>query len=329
MELFYVPYQLSPKGSLNSQTNSQTSLKAPRTGILLKLQRNKWVGYSDLHPWSELGDEPLEDHIKAFFQKAPSFLGRVTMSQAHRDGDARAANMSLVSDLPLLKNNLIVSDLDSLTQDKLALNKKLGFEVIKLKAGRDLEKELFYCKKILDTGNFCLRLDFNSSLEWNSFQKFFESIPTKYIEYAEDPMPYTVEVWSEAQKFLPLALDFEARKISWQNHEKPVAQVLIIKPQRMNMEAVVGCLKAWKINFTVTSSMDHPLGVVQAYSWAQQLQKEFPMQTRTPGCLTLDVFEKTPYHNEILVEGPWLKSVTGSGAGFKKLLEGESWIPLQ
>ena len=153
MELFYAPYQLFPKGPLNSKT----LLKAPRTGILLKIQKNKWVGYSDLHPWSELGDPPLEDHIKLFLQQDPSFLGRVTMAQAHRDGDARVANKTLVNDVPLLKNNLLVSDLDSLTQDYLALNKKFGFEVIKLKAGRDLEKELFYCKKILGTGNFGLR----------------------------------------------------------------------------------------------------------------------------------------------------------------------------
>ena len=325
MELFYAPYQLVPKTQLNKKTLS----KQPRTGILLKIQKNKWVGYSDLHPWPELGDQVLEDHIKAFLQQAPSFLGCVTMAQACWDGDARAAHKSLVSEEPLLKNNLLVSDLDLLTEHFLALNKKLGFEVIKLKAGRDLEKELFYCKKILDTGNFGLRLDFNSTLEWNTFQKFFESIPTKYIEYAEDPLPYSVEVWSEAQKFIPLALDFEARKISWQKHEKPVAQVLIIKPQRMNMEAVLSCVNAWKIKFTVTSSMDHPLGVVQAYSWAQELQQKFSKQSLSPGCLTLDVFEKTKYHSEILVTGPFIKSIPGSGSGFKKLLEGESWIPLQ
>ncbi len=325
MELFYAPYLLFPKQSLNRKI----STSEPRTGILLKIQKNKWVGYSDLHPWPELGDQPLDAHIKSFLDFNPSFLARVTMAQAQRDGDARTDNKALIAESPRLKNNLIVSDLDSLGQDALDLNKKLGFEVIKLKAGRDLEKELFYAKKILDSGNFGLRLDFNSCLDWNSFQKFFESIPTKYIEYAEDPMPYTEEVWLEAQKFLPLALDFEAKKISWQKHQKPVAQVLIIKPQRMNMEVVIGCLQAWKIKFAVTSSMDHPLGVIQAYSWAQELQQKFSKQSLAPGCLTLEVFEDTQYHSEIFVEGPWIKSVEGFGSGFKKLLEGESWIPFQ
>ena len=323
MDIFYAPYQLKPARPLNSQV----SPNQPRAGMLLKIQKEKWVGYSDLHPWPELGDAPLEDHIKSFLQKDPSFLSRVAMAQAGRDSDARKENKSLVTAEPLLKNNLLVSDLDQLTKIQLEINKKLGFEVIKVKAGQDLEKELFYCKRILETGNFGLRLDFNSSLDWASFQKFFESIPTKYIEYAEDPFEYSEEMWTEAQKFLPLALDFEAKKISWQAHKVPVAQVLIVKPQRMNMESVLGCLEAWKINFTVTSSMDHPVGVVQAYSWAQQLFQRFPKQARAPGCLTLDIYDETSYNSEISVQGPWLKPVMGPGSGFKKLLEREPWIP--
>ncbi len=322
MELSYAPYRLNPN------KNSIAHAQEPRSGILLRIKRGKWIGYSDLHPWVELGDLALEDHIKSLLEQNPSFLARVALSQAKRDGEARAEDKSLVSAEPLLKNNFLVSDLDQLTKLQLEMCKKLGFEVIKLKAGQDLERELFYAKRILSTGNFGLRLDINSSLEWAPFQKFFEAIPTKYIEYAEDPFSYSAEVWLEAQRFLPLALDFEAKKLSWQKHQPPVAKVLIVKPQRMNMEVIVSCLEAWKMDFTVTSAMDHPLGMVQAYSWAQELSIKFPKQSRAPGCLTLDFYEKTPYHSEIVVQGPWLKSIQGPGLGFKKLLEGESWIPL-
>ena len=267
MEISYAPYRLNPNKNLNSKTYVQES----RSGMLLRIKKEKWVGYSDIHPWPELGDLPLADHIKSMIEQNPSFLVRVALMQARRDGEARSENKSLVMPTPLLKNNFLASDIDQLTKTQLEICKKLGFEVIKMKAGRDLEKELFYAKRILETGNFGLRLDFNSSLEWASFQKFFESIPTKYIEYAEDPFSYSQEVWREAQSFLPLALDFEAKKISWEKHEPPMAQVLIVKPQRMNMDIVVGCLEAWKIKFTITSAMDHPVGMVQAYSWAQEL----------------------------------------------------------
>ncbi len=324
MEISYAPYKLNPLSHLNSASSAQE----PRLGMLLRIKKNKWVGYSVLHPWPELGDAKLEDDIKSLEQQNPSFLARVALSQARRDGDLRSEKKPLILAEPLLKNNFLVVNVDELSQIQLEKNKKLGFEVIKMKAGLDLDKELFYAKRILDTGNFGLRLDFNSSLEWTSFQKFFEALPTKYIEYAEDPFAYSEEIWTEAQKFLSLALDFEAKKISWEKHQPPVAKVLIVKPLRMNMEVVISCLQAWKIDFTVTSAMDHPLGVVQAYSWAQELSLQFPKQCRAPGCLTLDVYESTPYHHEISVQGPWLKSIRTSPASFEKLLEGESWTPL-
>ena len=323
-QISYAPYQLKPSKNLNAKTLT----RQPRQGMLLKIQKNKSVGYSDVHPWPELGDLPLEEHLVALIQKNPTFLTRVSLSQAQRDAEARSKNKSLLLLEPLLKNNFVASEIDELTDLKLERLKKLKFQVIKLKAGVDLEKELFFSKKILGTGNFGLRLDFNSVLEWADFQKFFEAIPTKYIEYAEDPLPYSVEVWTEARKFLPVALDFEAKKLSWEKHRPPTADILIVKPLRMNMEVITACIEAWPIDFTVTSAMDHPLGMLQAYTWAQELALRFPDQHRAPGCLTLDSYEPNAYQDEVLVEGPLIKSINGRGSGFKKLLEGESWIPL-
>jgi O-succinylbenzoate synthase len=323
MEIFFSAYRLQPRHALNSKHSSTL-----RPGFLMKVISQDGIGYADLCPWPELGDEAVEVQLKSLTEGHPTFLVSIALFQATRDAKARAGKKSLVDAENLLKNNFLVSAIDDLNGDRLESLKKLGFEMIKLKAGRDLDRELFYAKKVLETGNFRLRLDFNGSLEWASFQKFFETVKTKYIEYVEDPMSYSDEIWTEGRRFVPLALDFEGRKILWEGDRAPAADVIIVKPARVNLAAVMACVKNWKMSFAVTSSMDHPVGVINAYSWAQELDRYLPEQSLEPGCMTFESYEKSAYNDMVTIHGPWLQEVEGYGVGFDDLLEKEPWIQI-
>jgi len=64
LKFFYAPYELLP---LNDPE--------PRRGALLKVQWNeKKIGYADIHPWPELGDKPIEAHIKGLAEGKISTL---------------------------------------------------------------------------------------------------------------------------------------------------------------------------------------------------------------------------------------------------------------
>src|SRR5690606_34467791 len=93
--------------------------------------------------------------------------------------------------------------------EQLQALKTQGFDTLKIKLGKDLEFEKSFLNKLAETADFKLRGDFNSTLSWQDFENFFKDLPNEKIEYIEDPFPYEVDLWNEARKLVPLALDFE------------------------------------------------------------------------------------------------------------------------
>ena len=55
MSIWYWPYELTPKRRL-----SAIAADAPRQGALVRIED----GFADVHPWPELGDEPLDGQLE-------------------------------------------------------------------------------------------------------------------------------------------------------------------------------------------------------------------------------------------------------------------------
>jgi O-succinylbenzoate synthase len=295
-------------------------------GTLLKVVNESGdIGYSDLFPWPEYGDLGIKEQIENIQKENFSKLAQVSLSLAQRDLRARKGKKSLYQPRSPIKNNFLLTDSDLLTLDLMAQLKSLGFTTIKMKAGLDADKEKFYLQRILESGDFLARVDFNSTMNWNELERFIAGLKLTSLEYCEDPFSYEKTQWAEARKMVRLALDWEQDKISWSESSPPECDVLVLKPARQDLFEILPALTRWKKKITLTSAMDHPVGVMHALSWMQEWAEVKADLMLIAGCLSFQAYEENAYSKRIPVKGPCVLASPGRGVGFDDLLEREPW----
>lgn len=321
MRIDYSPYQLNP-----------TDQRGPRRGALIRVTfPDGSIGYSDLHPWTEMGDVPLEQQLGYLKANHPTDLAKQTLWLAKRDAEARQVKRNLIDEEIRLKNNYLFSRQQEFSSENLNNLVRYGFSILKLKIGEDLERDLNAVKKIASTRQFQLRLDFNMKSDLNDFENFFKKLtPSEktLIQYVEDPFPYGEGEWKQARQITKIAADFATEQFEWTPEKSPECDVIIVKPARRNIEQTIQCLKAWRKPFTVTSNLDHVLGVAHAISVAQLMDRSLPNQMLDPGCFTFVHYETEPYSAALKTKGPYFLKQDGCGVGFDLLLDRESWKPL-
>lgn len=323
MKISYHQYELIPQSSLNVQAAA-----LPRKGALIEVA---WpdgaIGYADLHPWPELGDFPLAKQL------ADLHLGKISNQleqsiwMAKRDARARCRGQKLWETATIMKNNYLAPDFSLVSEDHLERVKARGFSTIKMKAGRDLSGELQFAAKILKSGNFMLRIDFNSSADWSTFEKFITSMDRNLLErldYVEDPFPFDEAAYNEARSLCRIALDREQKSLN--KKKSPPCDVLILKPAVQDVDLLVDFAVQWKKQVVVTSYMDHAVGLVHAALIAGDLKMKHPNVLHgTMGCLTNHLFKEDDFFKEVLTTGPSIRVVLGTGIGFDRLFEKLSW----
>ena len=327
MKIFYHPYFLHPIQSLNA-----VSTGAAREGALIKIEDSSGsIGYADLHPWVELGDIPLLSQLNDLKQRKISSQLYQTLFLAQKDAHARFKKQSLFLDLPSIKNNFLISSLETVDQSLLKNIKDQGFEVLKIKVGRDFKKEMARLNEIARAG-FKMRLDFNASVSWFEFQMFFAGLDDSTLEsiqYVEDPCTYDVKNWREAQKITKIAMDNQFSKYAMtaadENSQGPVFDVLILKPAKMNIEDSITLCRKFNLQMTVTSYMDHPVGMLHALAVAMQLKKTLGAQILEAGCYTHHLYEADQFSEEINIQDANIIPPQGFGIGFDKILEALPW----
>jgi hypothetical protein len=314
MKIDYSSYQLVSVGG------------ALKEGALLRVIESDGVaGYADLHPWIEFGDAPLSEQLKNLKEEKPTLLVKQSLWMAARDTKARKEKRSLLAG-NFLPNNFLITDIQK-TLDLKSL-KKQGFSILKIKVGFDIDREINFIKNI--GPDFLLRLDFNSKSSFDGLKKFLERLSQNeknLIQYIEDPFSYDQKEWEDARNFAALALDFESEKLDWNPLQRPACDVVILKPSRRDVSKAVECFRSWRTSFTVTSALDHPVGVIHALSVANDLQRELSGQMLAPGCLTLSCYQPEEFSSSLEIDGPFIGS-QGYGVGFDSLLEKQSWQPL-
>ncbi len=293
-------YSLQPVQKLNSQVGV-----SPRFGSLLRITFNEEeVGYTDLHPWTEWGDQPLHEQIKLLKAGTPTALGEQALNFARIDAEARARGRSVFSGLPDLQNHTLVTDC------AVVLPAQFEGQIVKLKVGRDLEFEREWIKAFCSRPGL-LRLDFNSSLQGEDFLKWlsgFNDQELKKIDYIEDPCAFDLDIWESALERVQLAADFEMAAESLRRQ-----LVLIRKPTAIEM---ADPLEYKRVVFT--HKMDHPFGVRLAQFVAATFYHLLPEKKEICGLDSQGIFTATGFDT----------LETGSGFGFDSVLQNLKWTAL-
>jgi o-succinylbenzoate synthase len=324
----YLKYELQPMTDLNSRAAAQL-----RKGALLKCEwPNQQIGFADCHPWAEYGDADIDLQIRSLARGHVSGLLEQTIWLARKDAMMRVEQRNGFEGGEKVKNHFLVQNINKLDDRSLDEIKSNGFSTLKIKVGRDHEQEVEQLIRILKLSPFKVRLDFNSSGDFSVLERFMYRIEPGLrarIEFVEDPFPYDEESWSDANKIVPLAADFECENIDWKKMKKPPFQVLIVKPARMDVDKALNRCSTFGLKAVVTSSMDHSLGVAHSAVVAMEIKRAHPNLLLECGCLSLRSYRPDEFSNKIVVQGPYIVRTSGYGVGFDELLKQASWVPLE
>ena len=321
-------YNLVPLQSLNAVTGTKA-----RRGSLLKIQwPDKKIGYADLMPWPEFGDEDLQTQLEGLKRGRVSTLLEQAIWLGRKDALLRSAGKNGLSEVPKVRNHLTITNIEAATSEILNNAKASGFNILKVKMGRDWTSELQWLTKTLREYPFLVRLDFNSQSDFSTLERMVTSLPPglrQKLEYAEDPFEFDLESWKEASKILPLALDLEYDKVPWATigHEVPF-KTIVIKPARQDVDKALKMADAHQLKIVVSSSMDHPIGLLHAIRLAGEIRQKVGHRLLDCGCLTYKLFVDNEFTTQMIVQGPFLTKVPGTGVGFDNLLARLHWKPV-
>lgn len=313
MSVWIARYALRPRRRVSARAGS-----GERHGALIRAGE----GYGDVHPWPELGDAPLDDHLQSIVDRTPTPRARRALDCAAIDAEARSAGYSLFDDLRIPPSHFLALPGEPLDPEPIGA---AGFERIKVKLGADAWQEARLLRQIsrpLLRTSLRLRLDFNGSLGLSDLHGFLEALPPRLldrIEFLEDPVPPDPPAWTEIRKRwgIWIAADREKPDPSCWN-------VAVIKPASEGDEMMSGAIAAGK-PVVFTSAMDHPFGQTWAAFKAATANQAHPGRLLACGLLSHQVFEPTPFSERLRTDGPMLVPPAGTGLGFDDLLEGLPW----
>lgn len=297
-----------------------------RCGALLRIIFDDGlVGYCDCHPWTELGDLPLQKQLSAFAENRRTPLLECSLYFARLDAEARHNQLSLFEGLAIPLSHQLVD----LAADFKELMDQ-GITLFKLKAGTFPEKEIStmksWVKGLGNNAGMRLRLDFNEKLSRQVFLEYWEKIPLEVrhsIDFVEDPYPYEPTEWSNDQKTLgvPFAADHHAAKVLLFPES---ARFHIHKPAVDKTPQITGR----NTQFVVTSYLDHPLGQMCAAYTAGKLKALHPDRISYCGILTHKCYKEDLFVKSVCSVGPQLIPPQGTGFGFDTLLKEVQWQSL-
>ncbi len=260
---------------------SEYALNAKRRGALIRVDS----GFADIHPWPELGDEPLETQLDLLRDGETTALTRRSLDLARIDGDARERRVSVFAGLQIPRSHWPGSD------------PPVEFDTAKIKSIERIPERVR------------LRIDFNARLRPEEFLLIAEGLPLDRIDFVEDPCPYDGGTWSalRGQTRVRLALD--------RFYAEEGVDVLVVKPAIQEMPET-------KKEIVITSYMDHPVGQFgAAYVAAANAER---VSARC-GLFTHVLYERNAFIEMIRSDGSRLLPPEGTGIGFDALLAHLPW----
>ncbi|RYD22870.1 MAG: hypothetical protein EOP88_06500 [Verrucomicrobiaceae bacterium] len=309
-------YRLKARGFLNAISNRREF-----EGALIQIDG----GYGCIHPWPELGDPTLDKCLADLAGERRWPIVRRAVRCAEYDRTAREFENSLFEEMEVPQSHATLAKTDV---SEVVASVEAGFTTIKLKAGRDLEKEAAFLKDmVMEYPSLKWRLDFNEVPEPAQVSAFLTGLTDKVrsaIDFVEDPCPYSESAWKELWKTtrVKLAVDREAAP------QSSAAQVMIVKPAIDEPFLLGESAIANSQRVVLTSYMDHPVGQAFAAWEAARLELQFPGLVGLCGLQTHHIFEQNEFSEAL---GPWspeFKVPDGLGLGFDDLLDAQPWTRL-
>ncbi len=305
MALEIFRYTLRSRSRLNA-----ASSRVGHNGVLIRVNGG---GHGCIHPWPELGDDPLPVQLEKLKSGDSTPLIEQALECAAIDEAARKQLCNLIAEYPPPLSHWTAST-EAGVDDPTAIRAQ-GFDTVKLKGhGKELEILKGEVRCWQEAG-FRIRIDFNETGDVGGIAKLWAELDDRsVIDFLEDPIPWDIDTWRELKSGgIPLAAD-RGLDISG---KAELADVLIVKPALHSPEHYQPAAGQYLI---VTSYMDHPVGQMFAAYTAGALK----LSGRC-GLLTHHLFEPNSFNEQITTAGPTLNPPPGYGLGFDDLLAGLPW----
>ncbi|MCB0361375.1 MAG: hypothetical protein KDD35_01550 [Bdellovibrionales bacterium] len=328
MKIWFCPYELQPHLQLNANDEAQT-----RDGVLLKIQlADGGVGFSDCHPWIQFKDADWREQIKSLKEDRPLPLISRSLELALWDSSSRSRGISLFPKQPLLKSHYTLTDTTQFSLAQLQQIVAQGYDVVKLKLGRDLRSDREFLRRLIPIApeQLKLRLDFNLKPSFEELMNWFEGLGQdirERFDFIEDPFEYSLDSWSTFKERwgCPLAIDQSLSA----DMDLAAADVLIIKPGRVNGETINTCVEKWgHKRWVFTHSMDHPVGRMMALGFAMNFYQVNPEKVEVGGFESAEFYKRTLFDDQIYQDGALQLGTDGAGIGFDAQLEELDWETL-
>jgi len=281
-----------------------------RRGALLKVE---WAlgqtGFSDLHPWPEFGEAPLDAHLEALAAMKFTRLTEVSLEFNYIDREFRLMKRNAFLGLIIPRSHKLVMDITAVTGQELAMWEKEGYSHIKVKMGRDFQAETTALLEHAFASHLLWRLDFNGKMTAEQFTEWWQGIDAdvkRRIDFVEDPISSGM-------------LKIEG---PWANDwfKADRARVRVIKPAREGIDEV-GAFN----RIVFTHGLDHPLGQACAAWTAGKFYAAHPRKTEVCGMNGGGIYLQDDFSKQWNSAGPRMKPTTGTGFGFDQLLESLKW----
>ena len=286
------------------------------------LIRNNY-GFSSIHSWTNLGDNPVEYHLESIKNNTPTTLAKKSLYYLKLDSESRINSKKLFT-IETINKYLTLHDESSIRSFLKKDSSKIS--QIKIKISSDT----FESKLINEFTQFngSIIFDCNATFNYNDFINFWgslsENIKNKVI-YIEDPCPYSKDIWSELNsKNIPLAFDF------YGNSEiNDFYKVRVLKPKIQDCQHIIPLEQSKNRNICITSMFDNPFGVsITAFEYLNLKNKYPDISFETPGlnCPRNKNFDD--FYDIIFSKDFEFNAPDDFGFGFTEQLEKLKWKKL-
>ena len=307
------PYRLVSRGRMNP-----ASRRTWHEGVLIEADG----GYACVHPWPELGDPTLDACLADLAGSRRTSIVRRALRCAEFDRVARRFEHSLFEEMEVPLSHATLTAADPAMVGALV---EKGFEVVKLKCGRNVPGETRFLNE--QSGRhprLRWRLDFNEQLSFSEVVAFLDALTPEMrraVDFLEDPCPYSDAIWRELhlRHRISLAVDREAAP------QCKAAQVMVIKPNLDEPLLLAEAALANGQSVVVTSAMDHPVGQAFAAWEAARLRLQFPGLVGVCGLQTHHLFEANRFTDWLGEWTPEFHPPDGLGLGFDELFDELVW----
>ena len=358
-------YQLTPRnaGRLGRFADG------PRSGCLLRVHWEDLPtpGHADLHPWPELGDDPVEQQLAALRARTGRLSANAVRALyfARREAEACAAGGSMFTAFAGLSDELADELSDELADDAAIENHRFlgglpvdvpcrlddavaqGFRCFKVKVGgHPAEREAEALRRLLGElpAASRLRLDFNGSFaDADTFRRdwpVYERAVGGCLDWVEDPLAkFEARQWERLQA--EFGIRFALDRGGELEFERAAAHALsgavrvwVLKPAVQVERRLLEVLRsmpdtAAAPEICVTSYLDHPLGQLAALWVAASIRADRRARLGVCGLASQVAYEPTDFSAALRMDGACLRPPRGIGWGWADRLRALAWEPLR